>query len=929
MRGVMFTIGSTGGGGGSGSGSGVKKVADAAARLALSPTDGDMVIQLDNDVVYEYDVTTLAWLPESGPGTALTFTGYDAASVPGTIPGWKIDPLGGGASVDLTYIPVAATGNHDLHRYETEINPTTDTNDDNVVNFDVIAHIDHTGSGHDLGDFRNFQTYVTLEGTGTYGTIYGRINSLVGVNAAGTTGSIFADYTALTVDAGYTVTNELTGYLLTGTIDAAAIVNNYWGYRAYPALEATFNYVAMNEMNPAVDGATINAYRGYITSPRIGTSVAASVNDLQGFTSAPTIGAFATISNYIGMLEAAQFASPAAFTNSYAGFVAQAQFDGVALTNGIVSFQSNLNLGASAAFSASYLNIISLNEQMQANATITGDYTGINMGPTFHAGSSVNNVFGINMHMQLDGTIQSFFGIGVSTGGASALNTFVGVQVNNQTAVVQDFKGIQVSSATAAVSNSATGIDVNMSAITMASGRPSGLNINEGTINAGITLVTVSNIPTVLDFGHQIGGEFHVVSGSAITNTEVILNSFSGTLFAEDSYTSGAFGLGYCNVGFIGQMAVVSGKTVDKATLCVGGASVPAASTGGTITDLAVFRTLGVFSAGGTLSVTNQYGYKVDTGFASLATNAWGVYVGDTGIENYFGKCISIGTTKVTNTDVAFEIGSLKALRLGVLTTTQRNALTALAGMMVYDSVFGSIDFYDGLNSQWRTLSGTNSGDITLAAVGSSPNANGASLSTQVLTLQPADATNPGVIANAAQSLPGEKRFASGIQVGAVTALAANSAFEVTSTTKLSTPMPKMTTTQRNAVSTPTAGQALFNTTTNQPEYYDGANFVGFGALKVIANSAISNAATFTAANNRRQIQQISGNGGAVTLADLATTNAVEGDELFLLGTDDANTVAFNSATNTVLNGSITFVNNTLLHLVFANGKYREVARNN
>lgn len=44
-------------------------------------------------------------------------------------------------------------------------------------------------------------------------------------------------------------------------------------------------------------------------------------------------------------------------------------------------------------------------------------------------------------------------------------------------------------------------------------------------------------------------------------------------------------------------------------------------------------------------------------------------------------------------------------------------------------------------------LSGTNTGDVTLAAVGASPNANAASLSGQVLNLQPFDGTHPGVVA--------------------------------------------------------------------------------------------------------------------------------------------------------------------------------------
>lgn len=56
-------------------------------------------------------------------------------------------------------------------------------------------------------------------------------------------------------------------------------------------------------------------------------------------------------------------------------------------------------------------------------------------------------------------------------------------------------------------------------------------------------------------------------------------------------------------------------------------------------------------------------------------------------------------------------------------------------------------------------LSGTNSGDITLAAVGVTPNANAGSLIGQVLSLQPASSTFPGIITTAAQSFGGSKTF--------------------------------------------------------------------------------------------------------------------------------------------------------------------------
>ena len=60
-------------------------------------------------------------------------------------------------------------------------------------------------------------------------------------------------------------------------------------------------------------------------------------------------------------------------------------------------------------------------------------------------------------------------------------------------------------------------------------------------------------------------------------------------------------------------------------------------------------------------------------------------------------------------------------------------------------------------------LSGTNTGDVTLTAVGSSPNANAASLSGQVLTLQPASGSFPGVVSTTTQSFAGNKTFTGAI----------------------------------------------------------------------------------------------------------------------------------------------------------------------
>lgn len=54
-------------------------------------------------------------------------------------------------------------------------------------------------------------------------------------------------------------------------------------------------------------------------------------------------------------------------------------------------------------------------------------------------------------------------------------------------------------------------------------------------------------------------------------------------------------------------------------------------------------------------------------------------------------------------------------------------------------------------------LSGTNTGDITLTAIGGTPNANAASLTGQTLRLQPASASFPGVVTTGTQSFAGAK----------------------------------------------------------------------------------------------------------------------------------------------------------------------------
>lgn len=231
-------------------------------------------------------------------------------------------------------------------------------------------------------------------------------------------------------------------------------------------------------------------------------------------------------------------------------------------------------------------------------------------------------------------------------------------------------------------------------------------------------------------------------------------------------------------------------------------------------------------------------------------------------------------------------------------------------------------------NTRLLALEATTHVAVTLAAFGSTPNANGLTLTTQALNMQPADDTNPGGLSIVAQAIGGEKRFAAGVKVGSNTALSTSTIFQIISTTLGSIPMPVMTNTQRNAIGTPATGLMVFNSTNGGPEFYDGTQWQPMDGRAIVAAAQTpADAATLTPLGYRNQILPISGSGGAVTLANVAGTNAKDGDVMTLIGTSDTNTVTVVSATNIALNGSATLGLDSTLSLKYYSSKWRETGR--
>jgi hypothetical protein len=118
------------------SSNGALKVADEPARLALTPSDGDLVVQLDNHTLYVYDSDTSVWIavvgggggsPGGGEGqvqfnSSSTFAAdpkfkWDNSAKQVNLNGLKIEPLASETLLDNQSNIVVFTFAHAVERF--------------------------------------------------------------------------------------------------------------------------------------------------------------------------------------------------------------------------------------------------------------------------------------------------------------------------------------------------------------------------------------------------------------------------------------------------------------------------------------------------------------------------------------------------------------------------------------------------------------------------------------------------------------------------------------------------------------------------------------------------------------------------------------------------------------------------------------------
>jgi C1q domain len=186
-------------------------------------------------------------------------------------------------------------------------------------------------------------------------------------------------------------------------------------------------------------------------------------------------------------------------------------------------------------------------------------------------------------------------------------------------------------------------------------------------------------------------------------------------------------------------------------------------------------------------------------------------------------------------------------------------------------------------------LSGTNTGDASIGPVGSTPNANAGVFTGQVLNLQPANATNPGLISTSAQSIAGKKTLVDGEIIQKILQLSETIDSSTTGTNAvLSVVNPYIALTNTSllsigSIASPSAGQTLIIINRTTAAIMIKNNSTGTAAERILTGTGADLSLGIDASlllvydtnASRWQIVGGSGSGGGVTLDTMANIIAL------------------------------------------------------
>lgn len=307
-------------------------------------------------------------------------------------------------------------------------------------------------------------------------------------------------------------------------------------------------------------------------------------------------------------------------------------------------------------------NAIAVSAQI-ATTGATSNISGFQFNPTVTTSHGV--VDGIQINPQLNGGNGQFVGASIQVSGTSTLSSITGLNISLSGMATTDING------------------------------PTAINTDSRVSINGLTVPTSAQ---VIQIGSRVEHLFHITPGNPLTGTDLLALDIAGDLEAEDNMAVGPIGIGFSSVGFIADMAVAVGKTVDYINVFLPAVALPdpGFTTGGTVSTMEFLHVQAPISQGGTITTTNLYGLRVHSDFSTTTspTNVWGLSVEDPVAKNHIAGNIDVGSL------------SLNGSTSGALTVNAAAVTSSYAVIMPAAQGTGALTNDGAGNLSWTTSSG-------------------------------------------------------------------------------------------------------------------------------------------------------------------------------------------------------------------------------
>lgn len=555
-------------------------------------------------------------------------------------------------------------------------------------------------------------------------------------------------YTNARVDAAVAgAANTFAGYDNTGDLDSVPGWNftdtaTSYQTQVNPTLAGTVtDFLGLN-LIPTMDGQALNSAQGLRVNMSFGPTVSTTANGTNGLDINNTYGPSVDVNNANG-LSISDNLENGSIVDGYTGIFLN-QNVATTMSGGWRQIQTGASVGQTDPASIANWQDVVINPKFFVNATLNGDYMGAFIGGDFEPGMTMNgNIQTLRVSPEVDTDVNSMttFSAGTNIGSGGSNTTVTSYQEANfntnfgADATIGDYSGLiirpnaQVGSiitgsvtmidlainANISVGNDVKGINVDLSNF-ISDEQKIGLSITDGALSVGSNIDTsVITVDPVFQ-NNSIGGLFTIASGFPVAGSFGFGNNIGTLVIANDDMdpdnTLGTSSLGYSINGLVNQVSVATGKTVDTLQHMLAGGSFPATSTGGTITNYATYRAIGLINAGGTLVVDNAIQFHADEAVDGGApTNLWAFRADSTTAENFMAKSLAIGTAskKVSAAGIGLEVNAKDILidqgELSIANATNTVSIAASASMATDYTLTLPVD--DGASGQVLSTNGT------------------------------------------------------------------------------------------------------------------------------------------------------------------------------------------------------------------------------